>query len=70
MTIKYGLKSTLKEHLVSFPATIELYFNEFKSVITDQVATLCMGKDKTVLFLTCIHSIRESKNVTLFLYYH
>ena len=29
---KIWLKSNLREHLVSSPTTIELYFNEFNSV--------------------------------------
>lgn len=63
MGIKYGLKRTLIEHLVSFPATVELFFNKF-SWISDQVAT--MENYKTVHFLRCIESSGEKKNITVY----
>lgn len=41
---KIWAKITLKDHFASSPATVELYFNDFNSIIVDQVATMYMGK--------------------------
>lgn len=47
-------KTTSEGHLASSHVTVELYFNEFSSVIIDYVATMYMEKGETVLLLTCL----------------